>query len=179
VFIGTKSTPREGVRHGGRRLVEIRANRRLIVVLTTEPRDRTVEVRTRHRLSTGLATECEPGEAPWRVAHLRRTRSSARRVSASATTEKTDMTSSAVMPPRCRLITVGRNFDAAATSSSTVLAPPMAWRRWNDDFVSIAMRSWSSTMPRTRPDAEVTGKCLTPRSSMSNRTSLPDAQRSP
>jgi len=38
----------------------------------------------------------------------------------------------------------------------------MAWRRWNDDFVSIAMRSWSSTMPRTRPDAEVTGKCLTP-----------------
>jgi len=102
-------------------------------------RDRTVEVRTRHRLSTGLATGCEPGEAPW-----------ARRPSSPPRVERPsrqcvchhredDMTRVRSCPAM-QTDHVGRNFDAAATSSSTVLAPQ--WRGEDERrFVSIAMRS--------------------------------------
>jgi len=149
VFIGTKSTPREVC------VTAVAASSKYVRTDGSSSFSRPNHAIALSRSELGIASRRAWLPSASQVKRLgaspifAATRSSARRVSASATTEKTDMTSSAVMPPRCRLITVGRNFDAAATSSSTVLAPPMAWRRWNDDFVSIAMRSWSSTMPRT------------------------------
>ena len=102
------------------------------------------------------------------------TRSSTFRVSASATTEKTDITSAAGTPPWLMAITVGRSFADASTSSSIVPAREMARRRKNDELRSTARRSWSSMIPTTRPSADTTGKCRMPRSSMSTRTSLPE-----
>ena len=101
-------------------------------------------------------------------------RSSTLRVSASATTEKTDMTSSAGTPPWVMATTVGRNLDDASTSSPPEDAREMARRRKNEELRSTARRSWSSTMPRTRPFADTTGKCRIPRSSISISTSLPE-----
>jgi len=130
-----KSTPREGVRHGGRRLVEIRANRRLIVVLTTEHAIALSRSETRPSPLDGLATECEPGEAPWRVAHLRRheVERPSRQCVCHHREDRHDVECGHA--PRCRLITVGRNFDAAATSSSTVLAPQ--WRGEDGTTISF------------------------------------------
>ena len=83
------------------------------------------------------------------------------------------MTSRAAIPPRVIEITAGLNIVDAWISSSIVPARVTARRIENDDLFSTATRSWSSTIPMTRPVGEVTGKCLTPRSSMSRSTSLP------
>ena len=93
------------------------------------------------------------------------------------TTESTDMTSSAAMPPRVSVDHRGQRDSPTPrpVRRPASRAPPPGAARTRSG--SHGQRSWSSTRPMTRPAADVTGKWRTPRSSMSSRTSLPAGRR--